>query len=85
MLKLIKIFVRRKSARGAVTLPVNYAVCNALCVTVTGDSCPQRYNTGENPYEKDLKIYVMDGCCVLHGSLLSVALLALSALLLIIV
>lgn len=49
------------------------------------DSCPQRYNTGENPYEKDLKIYVMDGCCVLHGSLLSVALLALSALLLIIV
>lgn len=47
------------------------------------DSCPQRYNTGENPYEKDLKIFVMDGCYILHGSVLSVTLLALSGLLLI--
>ena len=49
---------------------------------MTGDSCPQRYNTGENPYEKELKIYVMDGTCVLHSSMFSVALLALSVLLL---
>jgi len=49
---------------------------------ITGDSCPQRYNTGENPYEKELKIWVMDGSCVVRGSILSVALLALGVLLL---
>jgi len=50
-----------------------------------GDSCPQRYNTGENPYEKELKIYVMDGCGRLYGNVLSVISLAFGILLLFVV
>jgi len=52
---------------------------------VIGDSCPQRYNTGENPYEKELKIYVMDGCCGLYGNVLSAVSLAAGVLLLFVV
>jgi hypothetical protein len=33
------------------------------------DSCPQRYDTGVNPYEKELKIYVMQGTSAVHPSI----------------
>jgi len=56
-----------------------------MFMCMIGDSCPQRYNTGENPYEKELKIFVMDGCPGLHSNILSVTLLAVSILLLFVV
>jgi hypothetical protein len=33
------------------------------------DMCPQRYDTGANPYEKVLKIFVMDSATSVHTSL----------------
>jgi hypothetical protein len=49
------------------------------------DSCPQRYDTGANPYLKLLQINVMDGSSTIHSSLLvivttSVVLLMLTLL-----
>jgi hypothetical protein len=44
------------------------------------DSCPQRYDTGANPYEKLMKIYVLDSATPFSASLL---LLGITQLLLI--
>lgn len=39
------------------------------------DTCPQRYDTGVNPYEKMAKIYVLGAATSLQYSLLTLCLL----------
>ena len=51
-------------------------------VLFTVDSCPQRFDTGVDPYEKELKIYVMHGAASIQAGLLTILLTATLALLL---
>ena len=42
---------------------------NFICVSV--DSCPQRFDSGVDPYDKELKIYVMDGAGSTRAALIT--------------
>lgn len=44
----------------------------------SGDSCPQRYDTGANPYQKEMLIYVLDDAVSIKFSALQMMLLMLA-------